>query len=133
VGHSWAYLPDLAESMARLIECQRPLSAYEVFHFRGHWLERGGEMAERVCRTSGISSRRIKPFPWWAVKLAAPFVNAFHEMLEMRYLWQITLQLDNSKLRAVIGAEAHTPLEDALTATLAGRPRALDHESSVAA
>ncbi|HTB87025.1 MAG TPA: NAD-dependent epimerase/dehydratase family protein [Steroidobacteraceae bacterium] len=131
VGHSWAYLPDLAETMARLIECDLP--AYEVFHFRGHWLERGVEMAELVCRASGIGVDRIKPFPWWAVKLAAPFVNAFHEMLEMRYLWQIPLQLDNSKLRALIGAEAHTPLERALAATLDRRPPAIGHESSMAA
>jgi nucleoside-diphosphate-sugar epimerase len=132
VGHSWAYLPDLAETMARLVECERPMSAYEVFHFRGHWLERGVEMAESVCRASGISNRRIKSFPWWAIKLAAPFVNAFYEMLEMRYLWQVPLQLDNTKLQALIGAEAHTPLEDALAATLDRRPRAIAHESSVA-
>jgi nucleoside-diphosphate-sugar epimerase len=133
VGHTWAYLPDLAETMARLVECERPMSAYEVFHFRGHWLERGAEMAEWVCRTSGISNQRIKPFPWWAIKLAAPFINALHEMLEMRYLWQVPLQLDNSKLRALVGAEAHTPLEDALAATLERRPRTIGHESSVAA
>lgn len=120
VGHSWAYLPDLAETMARLIECD--LSAYEVFHFRGHWLEPGAKMAEAVCRALGLSNRRIKPFPWWAVKLASPFVKVLHEMLEMRYLWQVPLQLDNAKLRAVIGAEAHTPLEQALAASLHSRP-----------
>jgi nucleoside-diphosphate-sugar epimerase len=133
VGHSWAYLPDLAETMVRLIECERAMSAYEVFNFRGHWLARGVEMAESVCRMSGISNRRIKPFPWWAVKLASPFVNAFREMLEMRYLWQVPLQLDNTKLRDFIGAEAHTPLEDALAATLRRRPSASGHESVVTA
>ena len=122
VGHSWAYLPDLAETMVRLIECQRPMSAYEVFHFRGHWFERNEEMAERVCGALGISNRRIKSFPWWLVKLASPFVNSFHEMLEMRYLWQIPLQLDNAKLRAAIGQEPHTPTDVALAATL-DRPR----------
>jgi nucleoside-diphosphate-sugar epimerase len=123
VGHSWAYLPDLAETMARLIESERPMPAYEVFHFRGHWFERGVVMAEAVCRTLGISNQRIKPFPWWAIKLASPIVSAFHEMLEMRYLWQVPLQLDNSKLRTLIGGEVHTPLEDALAATLIRRPR----------
>jgi nucleoside-diphosphate-sugar epimerase len=125
VGHSWAYLPDLAETMARLIDCERPMSTYEVFHFGGHWLGAGVKMAEGVCRALSISQDRIKPFPWWAVKLGSPFVNAFHEMLEMRYLWQASLQLDNSKLRALIGAEAHTPLEEALAATLDRRPRAI--------
>ena len=133
VGHSWAYLPDLAETMARLIDCERPMSAYEVFHFGGHWLEHGVKMAEGVCRALSISKDRIKPFPWWAVKLGSPFVNAFHEMLEMRYLWQVSLRLDNSKLRALIGAEAHTPLEEALAATLDRRPRAIGQGSSVAA
>jgi len=132
-GHSWAYLPDLAETMARLTECERPMRDYEVFHFRGHWLERGVKMAEEVCRMRGISSRNIKPFPWWAVKLASPFVNVCREMLEMRYLWQVPLQLDNSKLRALIGTESHTPIEAALAATLDNRPRAIGHESSMAA
>ncbi len=53
IGHSWAYLPDLAETMVRLIECQSPMSAYEVFHFRGHWFERGVDMATQVCRVRG--------------------------------------------------------------------------------
>ena len=133
VGHAWAYLPDLAETMARLIDCGRPMSAYEMFHFRGHWFDRGAEMAEGACRALNISKDRIKQFPWWAVKLGSPFVNAFHEMLEMRYLWQVSLQLGNSKLRTFIDAEAHTPLETALAATLDGRPRAIGHGSSAAA
>ncbi len=133
VGHSWAYLPDLAETMVRLIECERPMSGYEVFHFRGHCFERGVEMAESVCRVVGISNRRIKPFPWWIIKLASPFVNAFHEMLEMRYLWQVPLQLDNAKLRALIGPETHTPLDAALAATLGRSLSAIGRESSMAA
>ena len=133
VGHSWAYLPDLAESMMRLIECGQPMRDYEVFNFRGHWLERGVQMAEEVCRVRGIDNRRIKPFPWWAIKLASPFVNACHEMLEMRYLWQIPLQMDNSKLRALIGSESHTPIAAAVAATLGNRPRVLGQESSMAA
>jgi nucleoside-diphosphate-sugar epimerase len=123
-GHAWAYLPDLAESMARLIECEAPLSAYEVFNFGGHWFERGTEIAEIVCRVRGASAQRLKPFPWWLVKLGSPFVDAFHEMLEMRYLWEVSLQLDNAKLRALIGAEPHTPVEAAIAAALGHGPAA---------
>jgi nucleoside-diphosphate-sugar epimerase len=123
-GHAWAYLPDLAETMVRLIECEgsggtaRGLATYEAFHFAGHWFEQDADMAELVCRVRGVSSRRIKAFPWWAIKLASPLVNACHEMLEMRYLWEVPLQLDNSKLRALIGAEPHTPAEIAVGAAL---------------
>jgi nucleoside-diphosphate-sugar epimerase len=129
-GHSWAYLPDLAETMARLIECERPMSSYEVFHFRGHWFERGVEMAESVCRVLAISSERVKTFPWWLVNLGSPFINSFHEMLEMRYLWQTPLQLDNTKLRGLIGQEPHTPIDDALAATLDRGLKAIGSEES---
>lgn len=118
VGHSWAYLPDLAEAAVRLLDCERPMSACEVFHFHGHWFQPGVQMAEAVCRTLGISQGRIKAFPWWLINLGSPFVNAFHEMLEMRYLWQISLEMDNAKLKGYIGAEPHTPLDQALAATL---------------
>jgi nucleoside-diphosphate-sugar epimerase len=125
VGHAWAYLPDLADSMVRVVETEQPLRAYEVFNFRGHWFERGVELAENVCDLPGLTIRKIKPFPWWAVRLAAPFLNVCREMLEMRYLWQVPLELDNSKLRATIGAETHTPIASALAATLAGAASAL--------
>jgi nucleoside-diphosphate-sugar epimerase len=117
-GHSWAYLPDLAETMVRLVECKASMAPYEVFHFRGHWFERGVEIAEIVCRVRGVSPGRIKAFPWWAIKLASPFVDVFHEMLEMRYLWDVPQQLDNAKLRALLGAEPHTPAESAVAAAL---------------
>ena len=133
VGHSWAYLPDLAETMVRLVECRAALSAYEVFNFRGHWFERGVEMAEHASRVLGVSNRAIKSFPWWAIKLGAPLVAVCREMLEMRYLWQVPIQLDNTKLRALIGTEPHTCLEDALAATLNRAPRAIGHQSSIAA
>ena len=125
IGHSWAYIPDLAETMVRLIECERPMCAYEVVHFRGHWFERGVSLAELVCRLRGMNPARIKQFPWWAIKLASPFFAVCREMLEMRYLWQVPLQLNNEKLRALIGAEPHTPIETALAATLGNGSRAV--------
>jgi nucleoside-diphosphate-sugar epimerase len=127
IGHSWAYLPDLAETIARLVECKQSMSAYEVFHFRGHWFEQGVEMAQQVCRVRGINVRAIKSFPWWMVRMGAPFLNVLREMLEMRYLWQVPLELDNGKLRAFLGCEPHTPIETALAATLDGKEAGAEH------
>jgi len=132
VGHSWAYLPDLAETMVRLVECQATMTPYEVFNFRGHWFERGVEMAEQACRIRGLNDRAIKSFPWWAIKLAAPLISVLREMLEMRYLWQVPIQLDNGKLRALLGAEPHTPIEAALAATLGSTGIAPDLASRIA-
>jgi len=120
VGHSWAYLPDLAETMVRLLEREQTLGSFEVFHFKGHWIEEGIEMARSVTRAAGISPRKIHSFPWFAVVLAAPFVEVCREMLEMRYLWKQPLRLDNRKLVAAIGAEPHTPLDQAVAATFRG-------------
>ena len=41
-------------------------------------------------------------------------------MQEMRYLWQTPLRLDNQRLLATLGHEPHTPLEQAVEATLVG-------------
>ena len=63
VGHSWAYLPDLAETMVRLVESERPMSDYEVFHFRGHWFEQGSKILELACRVAGNRCAAHQSFP----------------------------------------------------------------------
>jgi nucleoside-diphosphate-sugar epimerase len=118
VGHAWAYLPDLAETIVQLVEREAELGAFEVFHFEGHWFERGVEIAEATRRVAGVPSARIWTFPWFLVYLLSPFVETFREMIEMRYLWNFGLELDNEKLRAFLGEEPHTPLDEALRATL---------------
>lgn len=118
VGHAWAYLPDLAETVAQLLEREAELGVFERFHFGGHWFERGVEIAEATRRVAGAPSARIWAFPWFAIYLLSPFIETFREMLEMRYLWQSALRLDNQKLVAFLGKEPHTPIDQALRTTL---------------
>ena len=118
MGHAWAYLPDVAEAAVRLIEQERTLEAFEVFNFGGHWLDEGVEMARAIARAAGRSEVPVRGLPWPLLKLASPFVPFLREILEMRYLWQVPLRLDNSKLVAQIGTEPHTPLDDAVHETL---------------
>jgi nucleoside-diphosphate-sugar epimerase len=120
VGHAWAYLPDLAETIARLLDRRAELAPFERFHFGGHWFGRGVDIAEATRRAAGVPNAPIRRFPWLAVYLAAPFVETFRELIEMRYLWSTPVRLDNRKLVAFLGAEAHTPIERALHDTLAG-------------
>jgi nucleoside-diphosphate-sugar epimerase len=120
VGHAWAYLPDLGETIAQLVERRAELGAFEVFHFGGHWLPRGIEMASAALRVAGARSVRIRRFPWLALYALAPFVETFREMLELRYLWTQPVRLDNAKLLTFLGEEPHTPLDRALRDTLAG-------------
>jgi nucleoside-diphosphate-sugar epimerase len=119
-SHSWAYLPDLARTIARLLERESELGAFEVFHFSGHSFERGVELAEATCAAAGMPRAKVRRFPWFLIYLLAPFVETFREMIEMRYLWRSSLLLDNRKLVRFLGEEPHTPLGQALAATLVG-------------
>jgi nucleoside-diphosphate-sugar epimerase len=125
VAHAWAYLPDLAETMARLLDQADRLAAFEVFHFGGHLLA-WGEMAASVRRATGKPNLPVKAFPWWLVVALSPIVPLFREMAEMRYLWREPLVLDDGKLRAFLGEVPHTPLDAAVAASLRGLG-CLDH------
>ncbi len=119
-GHAWAYLPDLAETFRRLMEQEDRLAQNDVFHFRGHFFDRGVEMARAIARVAGDETMKIKKMPWGVIRVASPFVTMLRELLEMRYLWQETVELDNKKLVAFLGEEPHTPRDIALEQALAG-------------
>jgi nucleoside-diphosphate-sugar epimerase len=117
-AHAFAYMPDLAETLARLVDAEDRLGAFEVFHFRGHWLENGRVLGEAMRRVTSQPKLPIISFPWIVVRLAAPFNETFRELLEMRYLWTVPIGLDNAKLVRFLGEEPHTPLDAALRATV---------------
>jgi nucleoside-diphosphate-sugar epimerase len=118
VGHSFAYLPDLAEALARLADIEATLAPAEVVHFAGHWLERGEEIARAIRRVAGVPRAPILPFPALLLYLGAIASPTLREAIEMRYLWEKPLRLDNAKLLALIGPEPRTPLDEAVRASL---------------
>jgi nucleoside-diphosphate-sugar epimerase len=120
IGHQWAYLPDVAETMVRLIEKGDGLDPFAVFHMQGHWDADGTEMAAAIRQAVGRPDLKVKKFPWALTWLMSPFVTLFRELQEMRYLWKTPLRLRNDKLVAALGSEPHTPLPEAVRTTLAG-------------
>lgn len=117
VTHAYAYLPDLAETFARLIEQRADLAAYADFQFAGHALS-ANQLAATLRQVVAEPGMKVGGFPWWLIRLAAPFNPTFKGLLEMRYLWHKPITLNNAKLVATLGEEPHTPLDEALTATL---------------
>jgi nucleoside-diphosphate-sugar epimerase len=117
IPHCWGYLPDVAETMVRLAMLP-DLGDFEVFHMRGQTLT-GDALAAALAKAAG---RRlaVHRLPWIAVRAAAPFNETMREMLEMRYLWDGPVLLDNSKLVARLGEEPRTPIVEALRAALEG-------------
>ena len=120
MGHQWAYLPDVSETVARLIEREDRLADFEVFHMDGHWDGDGAALVGAIGRAAGKPDLKASAFPWWMVTLASPFVTLFREMREMRYLWREPLRMENSRLVAFLGEEPHTPLDEAVKTTLIG-------------
>ena len=121
VGHLWSYLPDVASTMVELLARRDALDRFACFHMAGHWDPDGSAMARAVqasVQRHGGEAPRIARFPWWLAMLASPFVNVLRELREMRYLWRTPLRMDNARLRAVLGREPHTPLDEAVDATL---------------
>jgi nucleoside-diphosphate-sugar epimerase len=116
-------LTDGARTMVALLERRHCLEAYANFHMAGHWDADGLQMVRAIQRAvarHGGATPAVSPFPWWLVRFASPFVEIFREMLEMRYLWQQPVRMDNAKLKAVLDEEPHTPLDFAVETTLAG-------------
>jgi hypothetical protein len=118
LGHAWAYLPDLAETMAQLVERDSKLDMFDTFHFAGHWDEDGTRMTQAIRAAVGNPNIAVRNFPWPLVTLLSPFVTLFREMQEMRYLWREPLQLSNDS--NVLTAGPRTSLEEAVRTTLTG-------------
>ena len=123
VGHQWSYLPDVANTMIELLARRESLAPFATFHMAGHWDADGSQMADAIQRVVARRTGRrprVTAFPWWLLTLASPFVATFREMREMRYLWREPVRMDNARLISVLGREPHTPLDEALEATLTG-------------
>ncbi len=118
VGHAWAFVPDLAETFARLVDISADLPAYTMVHFAGHYDATGRDLTDATRRVISRPDLRTKPFPWIILWLGAPFVRFMREALEMRWLWKHSLALDNARLVGFLGEEPHTPLDDAVRAAL---------------
>ncbi|PTL75466.1 SDR family oxidoreductase [Vitiosangium sp. GDMCC 1.1324] len=120
IGHQWAYLPDVAETMVQLAEREEALEAFSTFHMEGHWDADGTRMIAAIRQAIGRPDLKARAFPWWLLGLASPFVPLFRELKEMRYLWRAPVHMNNARLLAVLGTEPHTPLDEAVRTTLVG-------------
>ena len=116
IPHAWAYLPDLAETFVRLLDTD--LGPFEVFHFQGH--EVNGDGFVHALQIAAGRKLKVGRLPWFALHAMAPFNETMRELVEMKYLWDRPVLLDNSRLVAKLGAEPRTALPVALRAALAG-------------
>lgn len=119
VGHAWAYLPDVGETFARLLDLEAELPRFARYHFAGHWDATNRALVDSIARVIGRPVRTWRT-PWALMPIVGLFNTTMREMVEMRPFWEHPVRLDNRALVKAIGAEPHTPLDEAVRATLAG-------------
>jgi len=120
IGHQWAYLPDVAETMVRLLEKSETLEPFSMFQMEGHWDADGTQMIGAIRKVVGNPNIKVGKMPWLLMRLLSPFVSLFRELLEMQYLWNVPIRMDNVRLKTALGLEPHTPLDVAVRNTLIG-------------
>lgn len=116
-GHSWAYLPDLAETMARLLDAPEKLQQFERVQFEGYYDSTGTGLTDAIARVAGHHVA-IGSFPWWAMRLLSPFGGFPREAAEIAQYWRHPVRFDNGRLTEILGAEPRTPLDEAVRASL---------------
>jgi len=103
ISHTWAYLPDVAKTVAELATNIDSLLEFNVFHFKGQRIS-FIEIAETLERIFG-KKVVMKSFPWLLIGIISPFSKLFSGLIEMRYLWKYELNLIDKKLTQTLGHE----------------------------
>jgi nucleoside-diphosphate-sugar epimerase len=116
VVHPWAYLPDLAQTMVRLTERRASFGSCETFGFPGHAVT-GNQL---IAAIEGATKSKfiVRPMSWWMIKTFGQLLAIGRELAELEYLWRVPHQISGDKLKAAIGEAPHTPLPDAVAASL---------------
>jgi nucleoside-diphosphate-sugar epimerase len=116
IAHAFAYLPDLAETFARLGARMTELPAFETFNFEGHTLT--GHAFHTLTEQALGRSLTFKRLSWLPMRLVAPFMPVVKALLTMTYLWRRPHSLDDGKLRRFLGVIPRTEPVDAIRQAL---------------
>jgi nucleoside-diphosphate-sugar epimerase len=115
--HEWAYLPDLAQALVKLVEQRERLAPFATFGFASHAVT-GREFAAAISRASRRDFK-IGFMPWRLLKVMGFIVPVFRELCDISYLWSTPHAIDGTRLAEINGDMPPTPLDQAITASLA--------------
>lgn len=116
--HQWAYVPDLARLTAELLLHEDRLAPFEIVHFAGHVVTRQLDFLREVAAAAGHPELGVRTTPWWLVRVGAVFDHAVGELVELAYLFDDAVILDDPARRRLAPDFQATPLPTAIAATL---------------
>ena len=116
VGHSWAYLPDLARAFEAVGSLRSTLGPLERFHFAGHHAT-PEQMGAAISKAAPAIMRTVM-FRFWMLQVFGLFDPVVREIAKMRYIWQHPLKLSDPRLDALLGPKFNTPFEQAIATTV---------------
>lgn len=119
IPHQWCYVPDIARMAADLLEREDALAPFEVVHDAGHIAEPQRDFLQATARAANKPGLKIKVLPWWMVRTLGFVDGNARELMEMRYLFDHSIILDDRRRRELLPDFTHTPIDDALANTIA--------------
>ena len=100
VTRAYAWLPDMARAAAALATRRAELPAFSDIPFAGLTFSTQ-DLRDGLSRLMR-QDLRIGQFPWWGLRLAAPFWELGRELLEMRYLYTTPHSLDPAPMARLL-------------------------------
>ncbi len=122
IRHQWAYLSDLAAATLRLYDHPALAAGFHAVNFPGHVVTDNRGFAAAIAAAAGHPDLALRRMPWWLLRLAGLADPVMRELMEMRYLWDGTVELDGAHFRRLLPDFRSTPLDQAIRAALAAYP-----------
>jgi nucleoside-diphosphate-sugar epimerase len=116
--HQWAFVPDLARLAVELVAREEALAPFQVVHFAGHVVTRQLDFLREVAIAAGRPELGVRVMPWWLLRAAALVDPIPRELLELDYLFDDAVILDDPARRRLLPTFQTTPLATAIAATL---------------
>jgi nucleoside-diphosphate-sugar epimerase len=116
VAHAWAYLPDFTETLVKLAEQRERFARCETFGFPGH--DPTGAQLVAAIEAATKAKFNVRTMRWWLLKTFGQVLAMGRELSELEYLWRVPHRISGDKLKAAIGDIPHTPLTQAVAASL---------------
>ena len=121
--HEWVYVPDVAPVVADLFA--RPDAFGTSYNLAGPGVMSEREFATKLFAAAGRPLRYREASPL-LLRALGIFNPTMRELVEMSYLHETPVILDDTKLQRVLGTIAKTPYDVGIAATVAARfPKAV--------